>query len=352
MSDLEELRQRVEAAEENFGLIADQQKGYSQRLIALLNVTEQKDQAIGKLENENEQLRSMLFSLLQAIEKGDTSNTLQDMDVRISAMTSQTVDIANESPAQNLTLSAPDDEPTQEVEALEDNSEDDSFKEKNEEELLSDQAGQQNTDSDSSEDEGEMEDEEVGELPLPVESSPEAEEALPDDTVLESTGLENEELSESEIPDDSEDDLIAEIAESLELALPDEEPESEDETSPDESIIEDFVISDSESAPETEQSTEEDILEGLEDPLEDALLADGAKNTDKKETQKEITEPEDIKADDPGVDDTETEGNSIQDTDIDAFLDENANEDETAPASPEIEDIMERISKQALSQND
>ena len=118
MSDLEELRTRVEAAEEHFGLIADQQKGYSQRLIALLNITEQKDQTIGKLEYENEQLRTMLFSLLQSIEKGDTTNTLQDMDVRISAMTSEAVEIENKSKDDDLSLPAPEADATEEEEAL------------------------------------------------------------------------------------------------------------------------------------------------------------------------------------------------------------------------------------------
>lgn len=345
MSDLEELRQRVEAAEDHFGLIADQQKGYSQRLIALLNVTEQKDQAIGKLEGENEQLRSMLFSLLQAIEKGDTSNTLQDMDARISAMSNQAIDIPNELPAPNLTLSAPEDEIPSDTDAPS-ISEDDSDIEEVEISLTSEDTQEDDqTDAIETEELNEAEDSGFSvEEEAAEESEIELSEPSSEEESLDFEALEDVEGSESEIPDDSEDALIAEIAENLELVLPDEEPEGNDE----EDSTEEFNISD--------QDEEIDVLEGLEDPLEDALIA-GA-NEDPQDNADSASQDEPL----PGEskdDNTEeiaeeelAEEETVADTTIDTFLEENADEDETQAASPEIEDIMERISKQALSHND
>ncbi|WP_299378572.1 hypothetical protein [uncultured Kiloniella sp.] len=379
MSDLEELRTRVEAAEEHFGLIADQQKGYSQRLIALLNITEQKDQTIGKLEYENEQLRTMLFSLLQSIEKGDTTNTLQDMDVRISAMTSEAVEIENKSSDDDLSLPAPEAEVTDEDEALnleEDAQElDSSASAENGEEsdldeieelvsdLESDDGDSAMTEdeddlllddlSDNSEDEADdisMED--VSESDDALDSLETGSDEISMDAPAEESSEEiletsaEDETASEEMADATEDDIIAEIADNLEEVLPTEETSAEE-------VID---TTDMEAA-DIEASDTDDVdapLEGLEDPLEDQILSqDGA-------TEESSTAAEDDPANMSITDAAETPQDAeisaediplSEDTDIDSFLDENADEEEK-PGTPEIEDIMERISKQALSQGD
>ena len=94
-------------------------------------------------------------------------------------------------------------------------------------------------------------------------------------------------------------------------------------------------------------------LVGLEDPLEDQILS---KESTTDESATAIEDPDDMLTADAAetLQDAEISTEDIplsEDTDIDSFLDENADEEEK-PGTPEIEDIMERISKQALSQGD
>lgn len=98
MSYIEELRQRVESAERRFGLIDEQERRYSERLIGLMNAieaaqTEKQTEAashaarIAELERENGELRGMLHALLLGVEAGsrDTlAGTLRDLDSRLS----------------------------------------------------------------------------------------------------------------------------------------------------------------------------------------------------------------------------------------------------------------------------
>jgi hypothetical protein len=100
MSYIEELRQRVESAERRFGLIDEQERRYSERLIALMNAletaqTEKQTEAashtarIAELERENGELRGMLHALLLGVEAGsrDTlAGTLRDLDSRLSGL--------------------------------------------------------------------------------------------------------------------------------------------------------------------------------------------------------------------------------------------------------------------------
>lgn len=100
MSYIEELRQRVESAERRFGLIDEQERRYSERLIALMNAletaqTEKLTEAgshtarIAELERENGELRGMLHALLLGVEAGsrDTlAGTLRDLDSRLSGL--------------------------------------------------------------------------------------------------------------------------------------------------------------------------------------------------------------------------------------------------------------------------
>src|SRR3546814_210354 len=102
MSYIEELRQRVEAAERRFGLIDEQERRYSERLITLMNALESAQEErqgeaashqarIVELERENGELRGMLHALLLGVEAGsrDTlAGTLRDLDARLSGMVS------------------------------------------------------------------------------------------------------------------------------------------------------------------------------------------------------------------------------------------------------------------------
>ncbi|MCZ4280915.1 hypothetical protein O4H49_09020 [Kiloniella laminariae] len=329
MSDLEELRQRVEAAEGRFGLLADQQQGYSKRLIALLNVTEQKDQVIEKLEGENEQLRSMLFSLLQAIESGNTSDTLHDMDARISAMTGETLAITAKETTetgdevQQLEI---DDPEVPEIADAPDSAEE--F-EVTEEEPASEEPTESTPDQD-----------ETPALETDESTDNLADETTDDDMLVSENGeeddAEEDDSNDFALEDDSEDALIAEIAENLEEVLP-----------------EDFATEDSEEASENSVSSEEadDSFEIADMELEDAELEDAdqdAELTAEAESENDDTGDNGTGEDDAGDDDT---AENLSDS-IDSFLEKNAQDDETPPAKPEIEDIMERISKQALAQND
>ncbi len=105
MSYIEELRQRVETAERRFGLIDEQQRRYSERLITLMNALESAQEErqgetaahqarIVELERENGELRGMLHALLLGVEAGsrDTlADTLRDLDARLSGMVPPTV---------------------------------------------------------------------------------------------------------------------------------------------------------------------------------------------------------------------------------------------------------------------
>jgi len=104
MSGIEELRQRVQDAEEHFGLAREEQAKYSERLIGLIDTVEDRlreqqaeidrqqasvaghDEALAKeqaqihrLECDNEHLREMLHSLLQAIEAGGRNGAIEVM---------------------------------------------------------------------------------------------------------------------------------------------------------------------------------------------------------------------------------------------------------------------------------
>jgi len=104
MSGIEDLRQRVQDAEQRFGLAREEQAKYSTRLIGLIDEVEGRlrsqqaeiererallashDEAMAKEraqasrhERENEQLRAMLHTLLQAIESGGRSNLAEIM---------------------------------------------------------------------------------------------------------------------------------------------------------------------------------------------------------------------------------------------------------------------------------
>jgi hypothetical protein len=115
MSDIDELRLRVEAAEERFGLADDRQRKYGARLLDIMNVVEsglngkqtelerrtadlEKVTAdletvtsdLEQVKGENEQLRSMLHALLLAIESNSEdrlAKTMHSLDTMVSALT-------------------------------------------------------------------------------------------------------------------------------------------------------------------------------------------------------------------------------------------------------------------------
>jgi len=97
MGEINELRRRVEAAEERFGLIKEEQSKYSQRLIDLIArlendlqtlraKSESNEEEVTRLNFQNEELRSMLHSLLLSIESNSFDSTLRSLDSRIAAM--------------------------------------------------------------------------------------------------------------------------------------------------------------------------------------------------------------------------------------------------------------------------
>src|SRR3546814_76941 len=118
MTDINDLRERVEAAEERFGLLDEQQRHYSERVIGLIETIEAQlaaarseiekqidenlqlgqdlaaarseiEQQVGanlRLSQENEELRTMLHSVLRSIEQKTHMKALQDLEARVSAL--------------------------------------------------------------------------------------------------------------------------------------------------------------------------------------------------------------------------------------------------------------------------
>ncbi|MEE8534396.1 MAG: hypothetical protein V3S45_00030 [Kiloniellales bacterium] len=116
MSGIEQLQQRVQDAEQRFGLIHEQGQKYSERLISLIiaiedylrdlhaqvetaktagahqdaEITRYKSE-LARIDQENEQLRKMLHSLLQAVEAGNSESlleTMQMLETKVSALVS------------------------------------------------------------------------------------------------------------------------------------------------------------------------------------------------------------------------------------------------------------------------
>jgi len=122
MSEINDLRERVEAAEERFGLMDEQQRHYSERLIGLIETIEaQLADARGEIEKqiaenqrlgqENEELRTMLHSVLRSIEEKTFTQTLQNLESRVSALVSHAAAAAADSSPAPETDAEIDDEP-------------------------------------------------------------------------------------------------------------------------------------------------------------------------------------------------------------------------------------------------
>lgn len=128
MSEINDLRERVEAAEQRFGLMDEQQRHYSERVIGLIETIEaQLADARGEIEKqiaenqrlgqENEELRTMLHSVLRSIEEKTFTQTLQNLESRVSAL----VDLsgARQAAAQNVAAdSAPEPESEPEIDVV------------------------------------------------------------------------------------------------------------------------------------------------------------------------------------------------------------------------------------------
>lgn len=112
MSDILDLRKRVEAAEQKFGVAAETQNKYSARLIALVSsvenaaatAREQHEEtrlALLSAKSENEQLRSMLLTLLLAMEKegDDVGPILKDLEKTIVSLCDESPGESGEHPA-------------------------------------------------------------------------------------------------------------------------------------------------------------------------------------------------------------------------------------------------------------
>ncbi|MCB9946557.1 MAG: hypothetical protein H6842_01870 [Rhodospirillaceae bacterium] len=100
MTSLDELRQRVRAAEENFGKVGNEDREYAERLAGLVETMDgrlreqrQEVEAIrtefDRLKHENEELRGMLLSLLLSVERGGRAQlgqTMQELYARMSTL--------------------------------------------------------------------------------------------------------------------------------------------------------------------------------------------------------------------------------------------------------------------------
>ena len=110
MTEINELRERVEAAEERFGLIDEQQRHYSDRVIGLIETIEaQLATARSEIENqiaeeqrlglENEELRGMLHTVMRSIEEKTFTQTMQNLEARVCALVSGARPAESQAPA-------------------------------------------------------------------------------------------------------------------------------------------------------------------------------------------------------------------------------------------------------------
>ena len=100
MSNIEELQARVVSAEARLALIGEEHHRYSDRLVSLMSAAEAqiseqsaeaaiRQAALDALLQENEQLRTMLHTLLLAVEAGNgkaLAATMHDLEAKFSAM--------------------------------------------------------------------------------------------------------------------------------------------------------------------------------------------------------------------------------------------------------------------------
>ena len=100
MSDIDQLRRRVEAAERHFGAIGEQQGKYRARLIQLMDQIEQRDaereselnrclSELQQLRRDHDQVEAMLQALLTVIESGSGDALMVafgEMDRKASAL--------------------------------------------------------------------------------------------------------------------------------------------------------------------------------------------------------------------------------------------------------------------------
>ncbi len=120
MINIDELRQRVEAAEQRFGMIDSSQRRYSERLIGMMNAVEEdlaqkqvqfeeNKALISAMSHENQQLRSMLHTLLLAIEAAgndQTAEIMRQIDGKLAAIV-ETKAPASEGEVQTAETAAP-----------------------------------------------------------------------------------------------------------------------------------------------------------------------------------------------------------------------------------------------------
>ncbi len=104
MSDLVDLQQRVEQAEQRFGTLGSQHAKFSARLIELVDQLERQTNErrkeidvyvneIARIRQERDQVKTMLHDLLHAIEAGShavLNDTLRELDRRASAILGET----------------------------------------------------------------------------------------------------------------------------------------------------------------------------------------------------------------------------------------------------------------------
>ena len=135
MSYIDELRERFLSAEQRFGRINEAGKEYRERLMGLMSrieeeircrrdVEQQQAKEIERLTGENEELRTMLMSLLQAVESGDPNSlddTLGEMDTKVAGLIGE----GQGAPVAASEPDADEDDDSAEADPFEDDSSDD-----------------------------------------------------------------------------------------------------------------------------------------------------------------------------------------------------------------------------------
>ena len=128
MSNIEELQARVVSAEARLALIGEEHQRYSDRLVSLMGAAEaqiseqsaeaaMRQAALDSLHQENEQLRTMLHTLLLAVEAGKgkvLAATMHDLEAKFSTMLVTKADDETagdvEAPAADAETGAPADD--------------------------------------------------------------------------------------------------------------------------------------------------------------------------------------------------------------------------------------------------
>ena len=335
MSDINELRVRVEAAEEQFGLVDDRQRKYGARLLDLMNAVEgglskkqsALEQCMAELERitaENEQLRGMLQTLLLAIESNSEDrldDTMHSLDAMVTALTGSASAAA---PAEAETSGA------------------------------------------VSEDGSATEPEEVvatGSEAVLVEDASEAEAVELETSETEAAGTEAGELDAGEMeiaeaaieaPESEAGDEV-----SLETSEPEAaEPETAEDATPQDDAPEIEAVAEAdpaletaaEDAPEMEAAAEDAALEVSETDAEELQAADTAEAAAQEEAEAVATEADAGEPDGTELEAAELETTELETTEPEVALEPDAAAEPEVSSEPEVSEAPEPETQEPVTQ--